>query len=156
MPLSPKLAFEVAHEVYSAIRSDSEGIAIIDPEKPASDHVWRPSSGPRGDEFVADFALAGKAALSERGNFHLLTTFNLYYLSVTPYENLLGMKEFLHIREDVIALWLDEIKEAVGKEVLRRGLFPPRMYFGERSRPRRTGLIRGKVPSAASAKAVYA
>lgn len=156
MPLSPKMAFEVAHEVYAAIRADSDGIAIIDPEKPASDHVWRPSPGPRGDEFVADFALAGKAALKELGNTHLLITFNLYYLSQTPWENLRGMKEFLHIREDVIALWLEEIKEAVGKEILRRGLFPPRQYFGERTRPRRTGLIRGKVPSAASAKAVYA
>lgn len=154
--LSAKLAFDVSHEVYTAIRADLDGIAIPDPAKPPSDGVWRPNSSARGEEFVADFALAGNAALKEVGKLPLQITFKLYYLSLTPFENLRGMKDFLHIREDVIAGWLDEIREAVGKEILRRGIFPPRSYFGERSKPRFTGRINGKVPSAHSAKAVYA
>jgi hypothetical protein len=118
--------------------------------------VWRPNSRARGEEYVADFALAGKSALKEMGKLPLQITFNLYYLSLTPFENLKGMRDFLHIREDVIAVWMDEIREAVGKEILRRGMFPPRQYFGERARPRYTGKIKGRIPSAASVKAVYA
>lgn len=105
---------------------------------------------------MADFALAGKAALKELGKLPLILTFQLYYLSLTPFENLRGMKDFLHIREDVIALWLDEIREAGGREIIRRGMFPPRAYFGERSKPRRVGAPTFRAKSAAQVKAVYA
>jgi hypothetical protein len=152
VPLSAKLAFDVSWQVYSDLRADLNGIAIPDPTKPPSDGVWRPNSAARGEEFVADFALAGNAALKEIGKLPLQITFKLYYLSLTPFENLRDMKDFVHIREDVIAVWLDEIREAVGKEIIRRGMFPPRAYFRERQRPRFTGKIRGKVPSAHSAK----
>jgi hypothetical protein len=156
VPLNPKLAFDVSWEVYSAIRADLDGIAIPDPTKPPSDGVWRPNSRARGEEYVADFALAGNAALRELGKLPLQITFKLYYLSLTAFENLKQMKDFLHIREDVIALWLDEIREAVGREILRRGIFPPRAYFGERAKPRYIGKIRGRVPSAHSTRAAYA
>lgn len=134
MSLSPKLAFDVCWEVYQAIRGDLDGIALIDPSKVPSDHMWRPQGGPRGEEYVADFALAGRKALSRPEDASRLILFNLFYLGLTPYEH---ARPFLGLREDVWADKTEAIREAVGREIIRRQMFPPRAYFGERTRPRR-------------------
>jgi len=55
-------------------------------------------------------------------------------LALTPYEQ---TRHFMGIREDVWVKWTEEIRDRAGKQVMMRGLFPARAYFGERSRPRR-------------------
>ena len=134
MTITPSLAFDVCHEVYRAIRGDLEGIAILDPTKPASDHVWRPDSGPRASEYMADFSLCCKRALEgpELGSRMILC--NLFIIGQNDWKR---TYHFLGLREDVAANWLDEIRERVGKQCMQRGLFPVRQYFGERSRARR-------------------
>lgn len=109
--------------------------------------MWRPQGGPRGEEYVADFALAGRKALSRPEDASRLILFNLFYLGLTPYEQ---ARNFLGLREDVWADKTEAIREAVGREIIRRQMFPPRAYFGERTKPRKqlNGKINGKAASA--------
>ncbi|SRR5260221_1133219 len=134
MAISSRLVFDVCHDVYISIRADLEGIPLIDPTKIPSDHQWRPNKGPNGQEFVADFALACKRALAGPAHASRLLLCSLFYLQVKPYED---VRQFMGIREDVWATWTDEIRDRVGKVLLAKGMFPPKAYFGERSRPKR-------------------
>ena len=133
MSIKPELAFDVCHDVYKAVRGDLEGIAILDPTKPPSEHVWRPDSGPRASEYVADFAICCQRGLEGPEWASRLVLCRLYYLGLAPYEN---ARHFLGLREDVWVHWTEQIRERVGKQVIGRGLFPVRQYFGERFRPR--------------------
>src|SRR5271165_3293730 len=134
MPIRPRDAFKVCWELYQSIRGDLEGIPLLDPGKPPSDHAWRPNRGPRGNEFVADFHLACERSLEGPGYASRLILCRLYVIGMNPWQE---VRQFMEIREDVAAMWLEEIEDRAGKEIMRRGLFPPRQYFGERSRPRR-------------------
>ena len=134
MPISPEAVFDNCHEVYQGIRADLDGIAIIDPTKVPGDTLWRPNRGPRAEEYVADFALACVYGLREvRDGRRLLLLCRLYYIGLTPYQE---ARKTLGIREDVWSDWTEQIRCEVGKELLRRGLFPVKSYFGERSRQR--------------------
>lgn len=144
MSIKPKDVFEILHGIYQSIRADLEGIPLLDPGKPPSDHVWRPNSGPRGNEFVADFALACNRALEQEDDSRQILC-NVYYLAMTPYPE---ARAFMGIREDVWAVWVEEIQDLCGRELMARGLFPPRTYFGERSRPRRNIRLRGPMSAA--------
>lgn len=134
MTISPRLAFDVSWEIYQSLRCDQEGISIIDPGKVASDNVWRPQSGPRGNEYVADFQLACQRALEGPENASCWLLCRLHYIQMTPYEE---ARALLKLREDVWTFWTDDIRDKVGRMLMQRGLFPARQYFGERSRPRR-------------------
>lgn len=149
MTITPALAFDCCHEVYAAIRADTEGIPLIDPTKVPSDHVWRPGRGPRAGEYLADFSLCCRRGLSlpELASRRVLC--NLYYLGLTPYER---TRHFLGLREDTWVSWTEEIRDRVGKQILIAGLFPVRNYFGERTRPRRNA--QRSAPTSA-AKALY-
>jgi len=133
--ITPQTAFDVCHEVYQSIRADLDGIAILDPTKPASDHTWHPDGGPRAVEFVSDFSIACQRALNEaRDGRRLWLLCRVFYLGLTPYEE---ARRLIGIREDVFVDWSESIRELAGKEIMKRGIFPVRSYFGERSRPRR-------------------
>jgi hypothetical protein len=65
MGVKPELAFDVCWEVYRSAREVVEpkrGLSTLD-WKEATKFLWRPDFRPRLNEYVADFALAGKAAL---------------------------------------------------------------------------------------------
>jgi hypothetical protein len=132
--VSPRLAFDVCHEIYVSIRADLEGIPLIDPTKVPSDHLWRAHRGPNGQEFVADFGIACHRALAARECAAKLILCNLYYLQTKPYEH---VRQFMGIREDVWSDWTEDIRDRVGRLLMAKGMFPPRAYFGERSRPRK-------------------
>jgi hypothetical protein len=134
MTITPLLAFDVCWDIYAAIRADLEGIPLIDPTKVPSDHLWRANRGPRAAEYVADFSLACQRALDGPDWASRKVLCSLYYLGLTPYEN---ARHFLGLREDVWVKWTEEIRERVGKQLMHRGMFPVRSYFGERTRPRR-------------------
>jgi hypothetical protein len=131
--ITPSLAFDVAWEVYQAIRGDQNGMAIMDPTKVPSDGAWRPDAGPRASEYIADFSLCCVRALEGPEWASRFILCRLYYLGLAPYEN---ARHFLGLREDIWVNWTEQIRERVGKEVLHRGLFPVRQYFGERSKRR--------------------
>jgi len=133
--ITPQTAFDCAWEVYQSIRADLDGIPILDPSKVPSEHMWRPDSGPRAAEYVADFALACQRALIEaRDGRRLFLLCRVYYLGLTPYEE---ARRLIGIREDVWIDWTEEIRALAGREMMTRGLFPIRAYFGEKTRPRR-------------------
>jgi len=143
MPISPLYAFETCWEVYQRIQEESNAIALLktDSAGGCGSGGWRPV-GLEAKDYAADFVLAGKAALQPghragHALFHLESLkvlFEMYYVSLCSYEH---TRRWLTLSERTWTDWTDEIRDKVGKELMRRGLFPPRNYFGERTRPRR-------------------
>lgn len=138
MSISPRLAFDVCHEVYKSIHADGEAIPLIDPTKVPSDHLWRSHKAPTGQEFAADFAIACKRALQGPENASRLILCNYYYLQLMEYEK---CRRYMGIGEMTWVKWTEDIRDKAGKVILAKGLFPPRAYFGERSRPRRDAKV---------------
>jgi hypothetical protein len=122
-------AFDVCWEVYRRAREVLEakrGLSALD-WKEATEFLWRPDIRPRINEWVADFALAGQAALD--GGPELasrMVMFRLYYVGLAPYEN---ARHFLGLSERNWCDWSEEVRRRCGKEMLRRRMFPPRKYF---------------------------
>ena len=128
MSVKPELAFDVCWEVYSRGREVLEtkrGMGSMD-WKEATKYLWRPDFRPRLSEWVADFALAGQAALEGPEWASRMVMFRLYYLGLAPYEK---ARHFLGLSEQSWVNWSEEVRHRVGKELLRRGMFPPRRYF---------------------------
>src|SRR5258705_4572831 len=69
MSVKPELAFDVCWEVYRGAREVLEtkrGISALN-WKDTGKFLWRPDFRPRLNEWAADFALAGQAALRGAG-----------------------------------------------------------------------------------------
>lgn len=69
MSVKPELAFDVCWEVYRGAREVLEskrGISALN-WKDTGKFLWKPDYRPRLNEWVADFALAGRAALGGDG-----------------------------------------------------------------------------------------
>jgi hypothetical protein len=88
--------------------------------------LWRPDYRARLNEWVADFALVGKAALDGPDWASRMVLFRLYYLGLAPYET---ARHFLGLSETNWVNWTEQIRHRCGKELLSRGMFPPRKYF---------------------------
>ncbi len=130
MGVKPELAFDVCWEVYRGAREVLEtkrGISALN-WKDTGKYLWRPDFRPRLNEWVADFALAGKAALDGPDWASRMVLFRLYYLGLAPYENarhFLGLgtsqprhvpaAKILHIR--FMKLW-----RVVGRNVICVGV----------------------------------
>ena len=128
MSVKPELAFDVCWDVYRSAREVLEarrGLAALD-LKEATKFLWRPDLRARLNEWVADFALAGQAALDGPELASRMVLFRLYYLGLAPYEN---ARHFLGLSERAWVDWSEEVRRRCGKELLRRGMFPPRKYF---------------------------
>ncbi len=131
--MRPVDAFEVCHDVYCAAR------LFLDEKIPTvsltsiTDDVWRPRYGARLAEYAADFALAGLRALGEPRLASRLILFRVYYLGGAEYR---AARKHLGISELTWTNWAEEIRERVGRELLRVGVYPPRRYFGEPSEVR--------------------
>jgi hypothetical protein len=129
MGVKPELAFDVCWEVYRGAREVLEtkrGISALN-WKDTGKFLWRPDFRPRLNEWVADFALAGKAALDGPDWASRMVLFRVYYLGLAPYEN---ARHFLGLSEHSWVNWTEQIRNRCGKELLSRGMFPPRKYFG--------------------------
>jgi len=135
----PVDAFDICHEVYvHARRVLDQKLGTLHPEAWRK-YQWRPAGRPKLAEFVADFALAGERALGvsrSAGSGRLasrLVLFRLYYLGGAEYH---AARKQLGISELTWAQWADEVRERVGRELLRTGIFPPGRYFKEPSKSR--------------------
>lgn len=146
MPISPQYAFETCWQVYQRIQSEAHGIAILQSDAPSGcgSAGWRPQNAAEGKDYAADFALAGQKALEGPEHASRLILFRVYHLGLAPYEN---ARYFLGISEKTWEQWTKEISERVGKELMRRGLWPTRKYFGEKTRPRTPKKERENGPS---------
>jgi hypothetical protein len=128
MGVKAELAFDVCWEVYRGAREVLEakrGISALKPED-CGKFMWRPDFRPPLNEWVADFSLAGQAALDGPERASRMVMFRLYYLGLAPYER---ARHFLGISERSWVNWSEEVRRRCGKELLRRGMFPPRRYF---------------------------
>ncbi len=129
-------AFDICYEVYVGARQVLEEKRFtVNPEFVA-DGLWRPDNKPKLAEYVADFALAGERALGgARGGSPRLASrlilFRVYYLGRAPYHQ---ARRHLGISELTWSQWAEEIRERVGQELLRSGLYPPGRYFREPSK----------------------
>jgi hypothetical protein len=129
----PTDAFDICHEVYAHARELLEHkLGTIHPEA-SGKYMWRPDVRPKLAEFVADFCLAGQRALSRSGGTSLasrLALFRVYYCGGAEYH---AARKHLGISELTWSVWSEEVRERVGRELLRSGLFPPGRYFREPS-----------------------
>jgi hypothetical protein len=129
MSVKPELAFDVCWEVYRGAREVLEGkrgVAAVDWAQNAK-YTWRPDLRPKLKDWVADFALAGQAALGGTQSASRMVMFRLYYLGLVPYEQ---ARHYLGLSERGWVNWSEEVRRKCGAELLRRGMFPPRKYFG--------------------------
>lgn len=129
MGVKPELAFDVCWDVYRSAREVLEtkrGISALN-LKDTGRFLWRPDIRARLNEWVADFALAGKNALEGPDWASRLVLFRLYYLGLAPYDR---ARHFLGLSELSWVKWTEEIRRRCGKELLSRRMFPPRRYFG--------------------------
>ena len=94
----------------------------------SSRFLCRPDIRPRLNEWVADFALAGQAALDGPECASRMGMFRLFYLGLSPYDT---ARHFLGLSEASWVKWSEEVRRRCGRELLRRGMFPPRKYFRE-------------------------
>ena len=132
MSVKPEFAFDVCWEVYRGAREVLEtkrGVSALDLQDTGK-FLWRPDVRPRLNEYVADFALAGEAALDGPTCASRMILFRVYYLGLAPYER---ARPFLGLGEMAWSQWTEQIRHQCGREILRRGLFPPRKYFNEES-----------------------
>ena len=130
MAVKPELAFDVCWEVYRGAREVLEakrGVSALDIADTGK-FLWRPDIRPHLSEYVADFALAGQAALEGAEFASRMVLFRVYYLGLAPYER---ARPFLGLSEMGWTQWTEQIRRRCGKELLRRRLFPPRRYFQE-------------------------
>ncbi len=135
--MRPVDAFDICHEVYvHARRVLDQKLGTLHPEA-WSKYQWRPARRPKLAEFVADFALAGERALGAANRSGRLASrlvlFRLYYLGGAEYH---AARKQLGISELTWAQWADEVRERVGRELLRAEIFPPGRYFKEPSKSR--------------------
>ena len=128
MSVKPELAFDVCWDVYRSAREvleEKRGVSALKPTE-AGKFLWRPDFRPRLNEWVADFALAGQAALDGPERASRMVLFRLYYLGLAPYER---ARHFLGLSERSWVQWSEDVRAWCGKELLRREMFPPRRYF---------------------------
>jgi hypothetical protein len=124
--MKPAFAFDVCHDLYRVAR------AVLDSNLHSTDfashdkYLWRPGLRPRLAEYVADFEIAGKRALASPHLASRLVLFRVHYLGGAE---LHAARAHLGIGELTWEQWSDEVKARVGRELLRRRMFPPRDYF---------------------------
>jgi hypothetical protein len=125
-----EFAFDVAIEAYKNCVECCGYIHAMDPTA-FKEHRWKPDRKPRPEDYIADFWLAGHAALEKAGLHSRLVLFDIFYMGNCPYEKArkwFGLSELGWVR------WTEDIRRLVGEELIDRGLFPPKAYFGELAR----------------------
>ena len=127
--MKTEFAFDICWEIYKAAREELEtksGLYAFELSTTNEKYLWRPDIRPRLSEYVADFALAGAATLEGPKWASRLVLFRVYYLGGADYHR---ARNFLGLSEYAWSQWADQVRRRIGKELLRRGLCPPREYF---------------------------
>ncbi len=118
--------FDICHELCRKYR-------LLRAQAPAAHNLLIPSgkgpptrSRPMLSDYLVDFELAGRRALNQPSWEPRRRLFQTYYMEDTSYQ---GTLKLLRIRPDVFDYWSRGIKEHVGKELARAGIYPPDRYF---------------------------
>jgi len=110
MSVKPELAFDVCWEVYRGGREVLEskrGISALN-WKDTGKFLWKPDYRSRLNEWVADFALAGRAALEPPSWASRMVLFRPYYLGLAPYET---ARHFIGLSERSWVNWTEQIRQ---------------------------------------------
>jgi len=128
MSVKPELAFDVCWEVYRGAREVPGGQARMSAMdwKEATKFLWRPDFRPRLAEWVADFALAGQAALEGPECASRMVLFRLYYLGLAPYEN---TRQFPRPQRAKLGELVGGSAPPLRQRAAAPRMFPPRKYF---------------------------
>jgi hypothetical protein len=121
MSVNAEFAFDVCWEVYRGAREALEskrGVAALNWEA-SSKYSWQPGMQPKLKDWVADFALAGQAALEGPERASRMVLIRLYYLGLTPYER---ARHFLGLSERSWVNCSEEVRARCGEELLLRGM----------------------------------
>jgi len=112
--LKPELAFDVCWEVYCSAREVLDTKRGISSQnwKNSDKYLWWPDIRPRIGEWIADFTLAGQAALDGPEWASRMVMFRLYYLGLAPYER---ARHFLGLSEHSWVTWSEQIRHRCGK-----------------------------------------
>jgi hypothetical protein len=140
MPLKPRDCFDICWDAYRNARTEIDeraGIRALDASD-LRDENWRPRVRPLLADFCVDFQRAGERALSGPHSASRLILFRVFYLGLAPYER---ARPLVGIGELTWARWTEEIRDRVGRELRRAGIFPPGRYFREPSIETSTGGI---------------
>jgi hypothetical protein len=110
-------------------RSLGKGIgnkmAAVDMTRPSNGYLWRPENV-RASEYVADFEAAGTRALRRSEWKGRRKLFVIYFLSELDHKRAIKL---VGVSENTFEYWASQVKNAVGRECARVGLFPPQEYF---------------------------
>ena len=123
--------FDVVWDSYRAARIELDakgGLRALDPSAFPGDGNWRPRHRPLLQDFCSDFVLAGRRALAGRQVASRRILFEVYYVGLAEYE---CARRFLGISELCWVQWTEQIRDLVGAELERAGVFPVRRYFRE-------------------------
>ena len=132
--MKPEVAFDICHGVYLAAREALGGDLAASDLELHDKYLWRPDLRPRMAEFSADFSLAGRKALSRAALASRATLFEVFFLGCADVH---AARKHLGIGEITWAQWTQDVKWRVGRELMRRRMYPPRDYFRKMSEPRR-------------------
>jgi hypothetical protein len=128
---SPYFAFDVTLEAYRQAWEEvyvTGHLRALDASALKRGGNWHPDRKPRLEDFVADFQLAGERALNREGLHSRVVLFNIHFAGRCPYER---AKEWFGLSDQGWERWTNDIRRIVGKELIERGIYPPRKYFGE-------------------------
>jgi hypothetical protein len=123
--------FEVCLERYRGLREWLAGNPKTMAGRldvPSGGYQWRPERA-RAAEYVADFEIAGRRALRRpmwKGRRRL---FAIYFCAGVEYRRAIAL---LGVPSGTFDYWAQEVKQTVGRELARAGLFPPGKYFRKR------------------------
>src|SRR5260370_31054355 len=90
--MKPEFACDICWEIYKGAREVLEtkrGLYAFELSSSNEKYLWRPDLRPRLSEYVADFALAGAAALDAPRWSSRLVLFHVYYLAGADYHRTL-------------------------------------------------------------------
>jgi hypothetical protein len=132
--MKPEVAFDVCHDVYLAAREALDGSLGTTNLESRDKYLWRPDIRPRLAEYSVDFTLAGRRALAGPALASRTTLFETYYVGCAERK---AARQHLGIGEITWSQWVDDVRARVGKELIRRGMFPPRDYFRKMNEPSR-------------------
>ncbi|HEV3254741.1 MAG TPA: hypothetical protein VG033_10050 [Candidatus Acidoferrales bacterium] len=126
VPMRPPEVFEVCLERYRALRALIDGkIRATDMASPSGGYHWRPERA-RAAEYLADFEMAGWRALRRPMWAGRRRLFLIYFVRGVEYRRAIAL---VGVPSGTFDYWTQQVKQSVGRELERAGLFPPSRYF---------------------------
>ncbi len=124
--MKPREIFDVCLARYRSLgKGIGRKVRAVDLDGPSSGYAWRPETV-RAAEYVADFESAAARALRGHEWKGRRKLFVIYFMRGIEYKRAMVL---VGVSENTFEYWASQVKNAVGCECARVGLFPPQKYF---------------------------